>query len=170
RLDARLAVAGTSEQVNVVAASPVIETERATIDASKSGDEINKLALNFRATNNTSPIVVATLAQGVQQDRSGAISVAGALPFMASYSVDGISTQRTRGGGASRELFPSVESIEEFKVSGANNNAEFMQVTDITTTTRSGSNQLHGTVFWFDQDSKFGSGERFAPLGGSGRP
>src|SRR5262249_32872583 len=94
RVDARLTIAGTSEQIEVRAASPVIETERATIDSSKSGDEIGKLALNFRATNNTSPIVVATLAQGVQQDRSGQISVAGALPFMTSFSVDGISTQR----------------------------------------------------------------------------
>src|SRR5215467_2473231 len=85
RLDARLTIAGTSEQIDVRAAAPVIETERATIDSSKSGDEIGKLALNFRATNNTSPIVVATLAQGVQQDRSGQISVAGTLPFMTSF-------------------------------------------------------------------------------------
>src|SRR5262249_11927737 len=125
-------------------------------------------ALHFRATNNTSPSVVATLAQGVQQDRSGAISVAGTMPFMTSFSVDGISTQRTRGGGPSRELFPSVESIEEFKVSSANNNAEFMQVTDITTTTKSGGNQMHGTGFWFYQDSKFNGVDRFAPLDASG--
>src|SRR5262245_32351919 len=170
RLDARLTVAGASEQIEVHATAPVIETERATIDSSKSGDEISKLALNFRATNNTSPIVVATLAQGVQQDRSGQISVAGTLPFMTSYSVDGISTQRTRGGGASRELFPSVESIEEFKVSAANNNAEFMQVTDITTTTKSGSNQLHGTVFWFGQNSRFSAINDFAPKDPSGNP
>ncbi len=117
RVDVQLPVAGAVEQVEVTAVRPVIETERATIDSSRSGDDINKLALNFRATNKTSPIVVATLAQGVQQDRSGAISVAGALPFMTSFSVDGISTQRVRFGGPSRELFPSVESIEEFKVS-----------------------------------------------------
>ena len=170
RVDVRLVVAGTSERIDVRAAAPVIEAERATIDASKSGDEINTLALNFRATNNTSPIVVATLAEGVQQDRGGQISVAGNLPFMTSFSVDGISTQRTRGGGPSRELFPSVESIEEFKVSSANNNAEFMQVTDITTTTKSGSNQLRGTGFWFYQDSKFSSVDRFAPLDASGSP
>ena len=121
--------------------------------ARMSGDDIAKLALNFRATNNTSPIVVATLAQGVQQDRGGDISVAGALPFMTSFSVDGISTQRVRYGGPSRELFPSVESIEEFKVATASNSAEFMQVTDLTTTTRSGTNQFHGTAFWFNQDS-----------------
>jgi hypothetical protein len=88
----------------------------------------------------------------VQQDRNGEISVAGALPFMTSFSVDGISTQRIRYGGPSRELFPSVESIEEFKVAMASNSAEFMQVTDLTTTTRSGTNQFHGTAFWFNQD------------------
>ena len=161
---------GTTELVEVRAVTPVIETERATIDSSRSGDEIAKLALNFRATNNTSPIVVATLAQGVQQDRSGAISVAGALPFMTSFSVDGISTQRVRYGGPSRELFPSVESIEEFKVASASNSAEFMQVTDLTTTTRSGSNQFHGTGFWFNQNSALSAASQFTPRDAAGKP
>ena len=170
RVDARLVVAGVQEQVEVRGARPIVETDRATIDSSKSGDEINKLALNFRATNNTSPIVVATLSEGVQQDRSGAISIAGNLPFMTSFSVDGISTQRTRGGGPSRELFPSVESIAEFKVSAANNNAEFMQVTDITTTTKSGTNNLHGTAFWFGQNSRFTAVNDFTPRDANGAP
>ncbi len=131
RVNLQLLVAGATEQVEVTAVRPVVETERAAIESSRSGDDINKLALNFRATNNTSPIVVATLSQGVQQDRAGNISVAGALPFMTQFSVDGISTQRIRYGGPSRELFPSVESIEEFKVASASNSAEFMQVTDL---------------------------------------
>ena len=170
RTDLQLPVQGTIETVNVTADAPVVETDRATIDSSKSGDEINKLALNFRATNNTSPIVVATLSEGVQQDRSGAISIAGNLPFMTSFSVDGISTQRTRGGGPSRELFPSVESIAEFKVSAANNNAEFMQVTDITTTTKSGTNNLHGTAFWFGQNSRLTAVNDFTPRDANGEP
>src|SRR5262245_14071634 len=170
RVDLQLAVSGTMENVSVTAASPVIETDRATLDTSKSGDDINKLALNFRATNNTSPIVVATLAPAVQQDRGNQISIAGNLPFMTSFSVDGISAQRTRGGGPSREMFPSVESIQEFKVSSANNNAEFMQVTDITTTTKSGSNQFRGSLFWFNQDSSLASVDRFAPKDAAGKP
>lgn len=170
RLELQLQVAGAQEFVDVRAVRPVIETDRATIDNSKSGDDIGKLALNFRATESTSPIVVATLAQGVQQDRGGNISVAGAQPFMTSYSVDGISTQNVRSGGPSTELFPSVESIGEFKVSSANNNAEFMQVTDITTTTKSGSNQLHGTAFWFMQDSALAATTRFTPRDNAGNP
>lgn len=170
RADVRLSLAGTTEAVEVTAVRPVIEAERPTIDRSLSGADINRLALNFRATSSTSPIVVATLAQGVQQDRSGAISLAGALPFMTSFSVDGISTQRIRYGGPSRDLFPSVESIEEFKVTTASSNAEFMQATDLTTTSRSGSNDLHGTVFWFNQNSALTASNRFTPRDANGRP
>ncbi len=170
RVDVSLQVAGTMERVEVRGAQPVIETDRSTIGHSQSGEDIDKLALNFRATDNTSPIVVATLAQGVQQDRTGAISMAGALPFMTSFSVDGISSQRVRFGGPSRELFPSVESIEEFKVTTAGNNAEFMQETDLTTITKSGSNQVHGTGFWFFQDSAMTAATRFTPKDAAGQP
>ena len=81
RVDVQLPIAGAREQLDVIATRPVIETDTATIDNSKSGDEINKLALNFRATTNTSPLVVATLAAGVQQDTGGNISLAGNLPY-----------------------------------------------------------------------------------------
>jgi Carboxypeptidase regulatory-like domain/TonB dependent receptor len=169
RVDVVMALAGATETLEVRAANPVIETERATIDSSKTGDEINRLALNFRATNNTSPIVVATLAQGVQQDRGGSISVAGNLPFQTSFSIDGISSQLTRNGGASRDMFPSVESIDEFKVSAANNSAEFMQVTDVTTTTKSGTNAFKGSGFWFFQDAALNSVDQFAPKDAAGK-
>jgi hypothetical protein len=170
RADVQLAVAGAQEALTVTAQASVIETDRATVDSSRSGDEIAKLALNFRASGSTSPIVVATLAPAVQQDRGGNLAVAGAFPFMTSFSVDGISTQRIRGGGPSRELFPSVESIEEFKVSSASNNAEFMQVTDITTTSKTGTNQLRGSAFWFFQDSAINAVDRFAPRDAAGDP
>jgi hypothetical protein len=169
RVDVRLQPARAQEQVEVVASLTGIDLERATIDDSRSGADINRLALNFRATTATSPIVVATLAQGVQQDRNGSISVAGALPFMTSFSVDGLSTQNARLGGPNRELFPSVESIAEFKVSSASNNAEFMQVTDLTTTSKSGSNQFHGAGFWYYQDSALNSVDRFAPKDANGK-
>jgi hypothetical protein len=162
RLDLQLHVAGTREQVDVVGTGAVIETERATIENSKSGDDINRLALNFRATNSTSPIVVATLAPGVQQDTQGRISLAGNLPYMTSFSVDGVSVQNTRVGGPSRDLLPSVESIEEFKVTAVGNNAEYMQATDVTTTTKAGTNTLRGSAFWFNQNSRFASIDRFA--------
>jgi hypothetical protein len=170
RVNVQLQIAGASERLDVIATRPVIETDTATIDNSKSGDDINKLALNFRATTNTSPLVVATLAAGVQQDSGGNISLAGNLPYMTSFSVDGVSVQSSRSGGPVRDLLPSVESIQEFKVTTAGNNAEFMQATDITTTTKSGTNAVHGSGFWFNQNSKFASVDRFAPRDAQGKP
>lgn len=163
RVDVQLEVgAAAGEQVTVTAGS-AITTDSFTIADSKSGREINELALNFRATNNTSPIVVATLAPAVQQDRSGNISIAGGLPYTTSVSIDGISTLNTRFNGPVRDLFPSVEGIAEFKVSSSGNNAEFAQVTDITTTSKSGGNEYHGTAYWFHQNRALNATNPFAP-------
>src|SRR5262249_36162523 len=108
RSDFQLQVSGTSQQVDVKADAAAID-QSLTISDSKSGNDINSLALNFRATNNTSPIVVANLAPGVQPDQSGNISVSGGLPNSTSFSIDGVSTQMVRFGGPNTDLFPSVE-------------------------------------------------------------
>ncbi len=162
RLDIQLQLASGGVQTVDVSARTVILDTTPTVSDSKSGRDINSLALNFRATNNTSPIVVANLAPGVQSDRSGNISIAGNLPNMTSFSLDGISTQNVRFGGPNRDLFPSVESIAEFKVNSASNNAEFAQVSDITVTTKGGGNQYHGAGFWFHQNAALNAKDPFA--------
>ena len=106
RLDVRLEVAANTHQtVDVIADAGVIQTEVPTIADSKSGRAINELALNFRATDNTSPLAVATLVPGVQKDRDGQISISGMQPYTASTSIDGVSTLSPRLGGPVADLF-----------------------------------------------------------------
>jgi len=65
--------------------------------------------------------------------------------------VDGILTTNVRRNGigdGGENIFPSIETIQEIKVSSINNSAEYAQVGDITTVTKGGTNQLHGTAFW----------------------
>lgn len=161
RADFQLEVSGVSQQVEVHADSPLID-QSLTIADSKSGNEINSLALNFRATNATSPIVVANLAPGVQPDPSGNISVSGGLPNSTSFSIDGISTQQVRFGGPNVDMFPSVESISEFRINTAASNAEFSQPTDLTVISKSGGNDYHGTGFWFFQRDALDARDPFA--------
>ncbi len=163
RVDIKVETAAMNAQVDIIATG-AITTETPTISDSKSGREINGLALNFRATTSPSPIVVATLAPGVQQDRAGNISVAGGQPYTTSYSIDGISTQSVRGGAAVRDLFPSVEGIAEFRVSSSNNNAEFGQISDVTTISKSGGNNYHGAGFLFHQNSKLNATNPFGAV------
>lgn len=160
RMDVQLKVSSAGETVEVQAAPNL--SDQLTVSDSKTGDQINSLALNFRATNNTSPINVANLTPGVQPDRTGNISVAGGLPYFTSFSIDGITTANVRFNGPNRDLFPSVEATSEFKVNTANNNAEFGQVSDITVTSKSGTNNFHGGVYWFHQNSALNAKDPFA--------
>jgi hypothetical protein len=161
RLDTSLKVGGAQQQVEVTAASADIDADL-TVGDTKSGKQIDELALNFRASNATSPLIVANLAPLVQPDQSGNISIAGGLPNMTSFSLDGISTQNVRNGGPNADLFPSVESFGEFKVNTGSNNAEFGQVSDITVTSRSGTNDYHGSLFYFTQNAAFNAPDPFA--------
>src|ERR1700690_1595375 len=148
RADVKLQVQAGGTQVEVTANQSVVSEEQ-TQSSSMSGSEINSLALNFRATNNPSPILTATLAPGVKEDRSGNFTFSGQLPTATSFSIDGISTQTPRYGGPTKELFPSVEGISEFRVNTAGNSAEFSQPTDLTVTSRGGTNDFHGGAYWY---------------------
>ena len=161
RLDAALHAGGGTQAVIVNAASADIDADLTKGDT-KSGQQINELALNFRASNATSPLVTAPLIPQVQTDQSGNYSIAGGLPTETSFSLDGISTQSVRNGGPNTDLFPSVESIGEFKVNTGSNDAEFGQVSDITVTSKSGGNDLHGSVFYFTQNAAFNAADPFA--------
>ena len=147
RLDGTLAAGSVATEINVSAEA--ITSDVATISHSLSSEDINTLALNFRASDNNSPLYVATLTPGVQTDPAGNISVAGGFPYTTSYSIDGVSTVNARFNGPNLNLFPSVESISEFKVNSANNDAEFGQPSDITVTTKSGTNHFHGGIYEF---------------------
>src|SRR5258708_3950184 len=90
---------------------------------------------------------------GAQQDANGNVSVGGGLPSQVQYSVDGSSTVNIRQNGALGNMNPSSELIGEFKVTQFNNNAEFAQLGDVTISTKSGTEQFHGSLFEYTQNS-----------------
>lgn len=167
RADVKLELQAGGTQVEVTPAQSVV-SEVQTQSSSLSGSEINSLALNFRATNNPSPIVVADLTPGVNEDGNGNFTFSGQLPTATSFSIDGISTQLPRYGGPTKELFPSVEGISEFRVNTAANSAEYSQATDLTVITRSGTNEFHGGGFWYLMRKDFNSQDQISgniPIG-----
>ncbi len=150
RTDGSLSVAGQAQAVNVNAETEaVITTEVSSIAETKSGRELQELPIGIasRGNGSTSAISTLTTQAGVQTDNAGAISVAGSKPSMLSVSIDGISTMSVRSEAPIAELFPSFGTIAEIRVSEVNNAAEFGGVSDITTISKGGSNQLHGGVF-----------------------
>jgi hypothetical protein len=151
RQDIRFEVASVTETVMVNATVTALNTENATIADSKDNRQITQLPINYRGAT-TSPLSAILTIPGVQQDTGGQYSVAGGMPTMIEYTVDGVSTVSVRSNGPLSDMYPSSEMLSEFKVTSINNNAEFSQMGDVTVSTKSGTNQLHGSAFWYHQN------------------
>jgi Carboxypeptidase regulatory-like domain/TonB dependent receptor len=157
RIDVEMQTATRAEEVTVSGGAPLINTENPTVSDSKTNREIQQLPFTFR-TFNTSPVDVIAVLPEVQKDpRASEFSLSGGQSYQNEVSVDGISTTNVRRNGigdGARNLFPSVEGIEEIRVSSINNNAEFAMTGDITTITRPGTNSFRGTAFFnFNNES-----------------
>lgn len=149
RIDTGLVVGGLAEQVEVRRVAPLINTETPTVGGKVGHRELQELPFTFR-TQNTSPIPAIQAIPEVQRVGEQ-FSLSGGLPYQTEVSVDGILTTSVRRNGIGAEginVFPSIESVEEIKVSSVNNTAEFAQLGDITTVSRPGTNALHGTAFF----------------------
>jgi hypothetical protein len=151
RLTVSLNIATQSTTVEVTSDATQIDTENATLADSKDNLQMTQLPLNNRATT-TSPLGALGLSPNVQTDSSGNIALSGASSSMVNFSVDGISTVNVRQNGALQDAYPSQEGIAAVKVTAFNNSAEFSQVGDVTFTTKSGTNQYHGSVFEYLQN------------------
>ena len=165
RLDAEMKIASQSVTVNVESAgSTVLQTDTSSIAETKTGRELVDLpvAIATRSTGSTSPMSTLTTQPGVQTDASGGISVAGALPTMLSITIDGISAVGPRTDGPLTELFPSFNAIEEIRVGEVINPAEFGGIADITTISKSGTNNFHGGLFENFQNSYMNASNTFS--------
>lgn len=152
RVDVTLNLGTTTQSVTVESTAGVITTDTPAISSSFNGNELLDLPANTRANGSTSPYQIISALPGIQSDNGSSFSIQGGLPSQSESSVDGISTTNVTGNSPLREAFPSIESIAEIRVDGVGNAAEFGQPGEITTVSKSGTNQLHGGLFWYHQN------------------
>jgi hypothetical protein len=155
RVDVTLEVGQTTEAVTVQGTAGVITTDTQAISSSYDSLKLLNLPANTRANGSTSPYTMISALPGLQADNNNAFSIQGGLPSQSEASVDGISTTDVTGNSPLKEAFPSIESIAELRVDGVGNAAEYGQPGEITTISKSGTNQLHGDFFWYQQNRAF---------------
>jgi hypothetical protein len=166
RIDGTLSVSTQTQTVTVNEASaPPITTEVSNIAETKLGRELNDLplAISSRGNGSTSAYTTLTMQPGVETDSSGSnMSIDGLKTSQLSISIDGISTMSPKATAPIQELFPSFDNIAEIRVSEVNNAAEFGGVGDITTITKSGGNDLHGSLFENNQNTVYDARNTFS--------
>jgi hypothetical protein len=151
RVDARLEVGDVAATVTVEGGTAQIETETATLSNLKTSRDYTQLPLSIfgRGWANVTNVVA-----GVQS--SSGFEVNGARDTANNFTSDGISvndiiSSRNTPNGFSGE----VEVLQEVKVMTANNSAEYAQVAQFAAVTKSGTNELHGSLYWGNFNNKF---------------
>ncbi|HEV8183000.1 MAG TPA: carboxypeptidase-like regulatory domain-containing protein, partial [Candidatus Angelobacter sp.] len=149
-LNFNMALAGSSQTVEVTAEAPLIETTKTEVSTSVTDLEMQKLPTFAASTGGANDYAsLALTAPGVKQDTSTLTSDfigPGSINNRANlYNVDGanITDQLVSGRDG---LGASVDEIQEFQVLTNNYNAEYGQAGGliINAVTKSGTNQFHG--------------------------
>ena len=150
---APLSVAGTATAVQVVGEAPLIDDTKTDVSQVIGTDQIDQLPVNGRRYDN-----FVLLTPGVTADGAfGLLSFRG-MANGNSFLLDGNdATQQfyLENNGGTRMLSPvAQDSIQEFEVVSANFSAQYGFASGgvVNTVTRSGTNDLHGSAYWFFRD------------------
>ncbi|HET9193566.1 MAG TPA: carboxypeptidase regulatory-like domain-containing protein [Vicinamibacterales bacterium] len=158
RLDFTLVVGALTDATTVTADAPVLRAT-ASLGQIISEEKIAALPLNGRSF-----ITLASLVPGVAVPPASPLPrISGGRPRANEYLFDGISVLQPEPGQVA--YFPVVDSIQEFKIETNGPPAEFGRFNGgvVNLTTRSGSNEFHGTAFEFLRDEKLNARNFFAP-------
>ncbi|PYV87241.1 MAG: hypothetical protein DMG05_17980, partial [Acidobacteria bacterium] len=158
RLDVELVIGDVSETLLVTGETPLLRTETGSLGQVIGNRTILDLPLNGR---NFVPLVA--LSSGVALPPGSSFPrINGGRPRVNEYLYDGISVLQPEPGQVA--FFPIIDSIQEFKVEANSPSAEFGRFNGgvINLTTKSGTNELHGSVFEFLRNEALNSRNLFA--------
>jgi hypothetical protein len=168
-LEYRLTVAGAHESVTVSGAPALVDTQPSAVSTLLDERAVNDFPLNGRRFSD-----LALFSPGVTQDprsltssTNGDLSFGGIRGFQNTFLVDGGDYNNAffaQPRGRDRTPYQlSTEVVQEFRVStnsyGAEQGRSGGAVVNVVT--KSGSNHLHGTGFYYLRDSSFGAADPF---------
>ncbi len=179
RIDFALSVGQATQTVDVVANTALLSSEDSSVGQVIENKRIVELPLNGRSylqlaslspgvTNSSSPSNGSSSFQGGQRG-STSLTINGERNEFNHYTLDGI--ENTDPNFNTYILLPSLDALQEFKIQTATYPAEYgFAISQINVTTKSGTNQFHGSAFdflrnsWFDAKNYFDSNAPIPPF------
>jgi len=178
RLDFSLRVGQISQTIQVTGEPATVDLATSMLSAEVTGETVRELPLNGRDWTqlaNLQPGVTTVTTQADQSNVGGRgnrgfgneLSDVGHSPYMNNYRINGISANDYTNGAPGSVLGGQlgVDGIQEFSVQTVNYPAEYGRSAGavINAITKSGTNDIHGTAFWFLRDDKLDARNFFDP-------
>jgi hypothetical protein len=171
RVDMSLEIGDTAQSIEVQSAASLLQTESSDRGEVINNEQIVELPLNGRSTGS-----LALLAPGVRlalalPKRESSFNVNGLRSQFNNFILDGLDNNAygTSNQGLSNQVTQvSPDALEEFKVITDNYSAEYGHVGGavVNAVTKSGTNQLHGTIWEFLRNTNLNAVGYFKPTGG----
>ncbi|HZU44715.1 MAG TPA: TonB-dependent receptor, partial [Terriglobales bacterium] len=180
-LDITLQPGDIKETLTVLADVPTLQTETSEIGTVVGTRQIIDLPLAVNATGQShlrSPeafvfITPGAVGPGTADNSSGIFQakLAGGQNFGNEVILDGASTARSDSGSSFDQTAPSVEALQEFKVTTSTIPAEFGRTTGGVESfaTKSGTNTFHGTAYDIFRNDALNANEWFNNFRGNPR-
>src|SRR4029077_19820442 len=170
RVDAQLQIGKAATEVTVTGETPLLIKDRAEVSTTLTANELERLPILDR---NITSLLVSLPGAGRYPVNSGMSSaenqqgdiqtpVNGQLPYSNGFLLDGTENHSNILGLA--VVNPNPDALEEFKVTSSNYDAEFGNVSGamLQGTTKSGTNQYHGSAFEYLRNDKFNAADPFS--------
>lgn len=164
RVDLKLEVGEVTTSVNVEATAPVINTEGAEVATVASHEVMVRLPINTRGTwgGGFYYTLLTFATPGAERGQGSNFSFAGARGFQWGTTVDGISQRSPLFANSIGPAQSSMDMTGEMRIQLANDKAESSTPGGFYATTRSGTNDVHGAVFWHYNSSSWNARDPFS--------
>src|SRR5438552_8002388 len=157
--DAKLKVGATTETIEVLASPNQVELSAAELSGTIEGEQITELPLNGRSFAQLLTLVPGVETdEGLSYDKKGlnggaGISISGGASNANLFLVDGANNVDV-GSNRTILIYPSLDSIQEFKVERNSYNAQFGGAGGgiVTIVTKPGTNDIHGSAYYFGRN------------------
>jgi hypothetical protein len=169
RQDISLQTGAINEVVNITADTVQIETQSGTVGEVVTGEQVRELPLNGRSFVQLTQLQPGVSAANNFDSKSKGLfggvdfSVNGNSGQSNLFLTDGANNNDT-GSNRTILLFPSIEAIAEFRSLRNSYGPEYGQAAGavISIVTRGGTNDFHGSVFYFGRNDALNAAEYFA--------
>jgi len=159
--DLSMTLGGDQQTITVTSDLPLMQVGTSNIQTNIASATIQAMPLNTRNF-----IQLSTLAPGVELPPGTLLPrINGGRPRTNEYLYDGISALQPEPGQVA--FFPILDDIAEFTIQSNNVAAEFGRFNGgvVNVATRSGSNQLHGSLFEYFRNETLNARNYFASAG-----
>jgi hypothetical protein len=168
KIDFQLKVGSQATTVEVHSTAPVLDTQTYSVGTTVEQSKVSELPFNGRqfleATLFTPGVVPGTQGSGLNSNRGGSINVNGMRESMNSFLLDGMSDTSIAVGTYSAT--PPLDSIAEFRMETGAYDAKFGTNggAQINMVTKSGTNQLHGSLYEYLRNNDLDARNFFEPV------